>query len=88
MAHRPQGCRPFSAFHGPPTQMEVSPAPLPANFCYYSETGTNKSIVFFFRMNYLTSDNYVPSVKLIAPVQPPNLPIQTPYLLRAGGVKV
>lgn len=36
---------------------EVSPAPLPASFAYYSEIGTNKSTVFFFRIYYLTSDN-------------------------------
>jgi len=28
---------------------EVSPAPLPASFAYYSEIATNKSTVFLFR---------------------------------------
>ena len=41
---------------------EVSPAPLPASFAYYSEIRTNKSIVFFFRIYYLASDNhFIPS---------------------------
>ena len=41
---------------------EVSPAPLPASFAYYSEIGTKKSTVFFFRIYYLASDNhFIPS---------------------------
>jgi hypothetical protein len=36
---------------------EVSPAPLPASFVYYSERAANKSTAFFFRIYYLASDN-------------------------------
>jgi hypothetical protein len=54
---------------------EVSPAPLPASFAYYSESTTNKSTVFFFKFIYLASDNVFTAIKLISPVQALDLPI-------------
>jgi hypothetical protein len=52
----------FFRFSRSSNQTEVSPAPLPASFAYYSEIGTKKSTVFFFRIYYLASDNhFIPS---------------------------
>lgn len=47
----------FFRFSRSSQHLEVSPAPLPASFPYYSEIATNKSTVFFFRIYYLASDN-------------------------------